>query len=611
VFWSKIWFFFIAVAGALALTIALVLPHPAARAMEREEQRRLTVACDVIRILLADDARKRVDLAGAFARTEEITKLLEDASGSAPLDEPHMKTARSKAETVLKGIKGDRQPDFAWLIEKRGRVLARVKADEKLFGDLVAGRPLVDDALAGYLRDDLWELNSTLYFVSASPVVRGGEYVGAVVLGHQVTNELSKKLVSSLSVDVSFFLGDNTAASSRTIALDQAALRAGVDKLTDADLTADCRSHDPFPLRAGNEELTGIVARLPGEAATRRAFYSVFISRPADLGFIGSLHQVRQNDLAFDNFPWFLVAGGLLIVLGGGIVLMLLEADRPLRRLAAESVCLAKGDIEKLSEDAHPGKFGSIARSVNIHLDKVVREAKAAKKDLDQLLGPAPEGSLGTIDLLALPAVRPGGVAPASKPPPSDFKFSDSGQRPAIPRPETSPSVPPQAPPARKTPPSMPGVALPPPPGAAPPQVLATPAAPTPPPARAPASTPPAPASTPPRAVTPPAPTAVPVPVPATQTGKLVDEDLVEEAPVEEPPPGRIDPYFKQVFDQFIAVKRSCSESISGLTYDKFAEKLIRNRDELRSKTGCREVRFTVYVKDGKAALKATPVKED
>jgi hypothetical protein len=28
-------------------------------------------------------------------------------------------------------------------------------------------------------------------------------------------------------------------------------------------------------------------------------------------------------------------------------------------------------------------------------------------------------------------------------------------------------------------------------------------------------------------------------------------------------------------------------------------------------KTGCRDVRFTVYVKDGKAALKATPVKDE
>ena len=71
-----------------------------------------------------------------------------------------------------------------------------------------------------------------------------------------------------------------------------------------------------------------------------------------------------------------------------------------------------------------------------------------------------------------------------------------------------------------------------------------------------------------------------------------------------------VDPYFKQVYDQFIAVKQSCNESTAGLSYQKFSEKLIKNRDDLMAKTGCKEVRFTVYVKDGKAALKATPVKD-
>ena len=74
---------------------------------------------------------------------------------------------------------------------------------------------------------------------------------------------------------------------------------------------------------------------------------------------------------------------------------------------------------------------------------------------------------------------------------------------------------------------------------------------------------------------------------------------------------GGVDPYFKQVFDQFVSVKKSCNEPVSGLTYAKFSEKLTKNRDDLMAKTGCREVRFTVYVKDGKAALKATPVKDE
>lgn len=574
-FWSKIWFFLVAIAGAVALTIALVLPQPAARAMVTEEQRRLTVACGVIGILLTDDARNRVDLAGSFARTPEVINALESASAATTLDEARMKQVRGIGEAVMKTIQGNRKPDFAMLVDRRGRVVARVRFDDGDFGDVVAGRPLVDDALAGYLRDDLWTEKGSLYFVSASPVIKAPDYVGAIVLGHQVTNELAQKLVGSLGVDVGFYASDSTVASSKPIALDAATMKSAVGALRGGDLARDCQANQPMALRAGTEDYTGIVARLPGEAAARGAFYSVFIARPVAPGFSATLKVVRQNDFALDKL--ILVGGGFLLVLAGGIGLMLFESDRPLRRLTADAVRLAKGDSERLSEDAHPGKFGSIARSVNIHIDKLNRDAKSARKDLDQLLGPAPEGSLGslgTIDLLAtaLPSVRPGGPVNVVPPPPSEFRFGDGGSASRPGMPAADPPVPaagPPMPPRAHTPPAFPA---------------------TPPPFRQTAPTP---------AVAPP---------PLT-----LDDDILggpgASGPIATAPP--VDPYFKQVYDQFLATKRSCGEPTTGLAYDKFAEKLVRNRDDLRAKTGCREVRFTVYVKDGKAALKATPVKDD
>ncbi|HEU4734532.1 MAG TPA: MXAN_5187 family protein [Kofleriaceae bacterium] len=597
-FWSKIWFFLIALAGAVALTIALVLPRPAQRSLIRGETNRLQTACGVIHILLADDARNRVELAGAFARAPEIMNALESASATERLDEGRMKQVRDVGDTVMKAIQGNRKPDFAMLIDRRGRVVARVRLDDGDFGDVAAGRPLIDDALAGYLRDDLWAQNGTMYFVSAAPVVKQGAYVGAVVLGHQVTNQLAEKLVKSLDVDMGFHLGPDGVAGSRTIAFDHAPMQAALAKLGD-DLTTDCQLVRPMEVHAGAEDYTAIVARLPGEAAARQAYYSVIIKRPDALGFLGTLKAVKENDLSFGSFPWILVGGAFLIVLGLGIGLMFLEADRPLRRLAADAVRLARGETERMSEDSHGGKFGSIARSVNIHIDKLGREAKSAKKDLDQLLGPAPEGSLGTIDLLAttLPSVRPGGPAPAVPPPPSDFRFQDSG--------------PVQAPSARKTPPPGPG---------------------TPPPFRAVQPPAPPPAVAPQRPSQPFA--APPPPVFTPHAPLTLDEDILgraslpdvraeSSAPRPEPLPPRAeppaprgsaprgDPYFKQIFDQFIALKKSCNESTTGLVYERFAEKLVKNREDLMLKTGCREVRFTVYVKDGKAALKATPVKDE
>lgn len=68
--------------------------------------------------------------------------------------------------------------------------------------------------------------------------------------------------------------------------------------------------------------------------------------------------------------------------------------------------------------------------------------------------------------------------------------------------------------------------------------------------------------------------------------------------------------HFQEVFQQFVALRAQCNEAADGLTFEKFSAKLRKNRDSLIQKYNCKSVRFQVYVKDGKAALKATPVRE-
>jgi hypothetical protein len=67
--------------------------------------------------------------------------------------------------------------------------------------------------------------------------------------------------------------------------------------------------------------------------------------------------------------------------------------------------------------------------------------------------------------------------------------------------------------------------------------------------------------------------------------------------------------HWEQTFDEFLRVREECGEPSDGLTYDRFRTKLEKNKETLVQKYGCRTVRFQVYVKEGKAALKATPVK--
>lgn len=68
--------------------------------------------------------------------------------------------------------------------------------------------------------------------------------------------------------------------------------------------------------------------------------------------------------------------------------------------------------------------------------------------------------------------------------------------------------------------------------------------------------------------------------------------------------------HFQEVFRDFVATREKCREPADGLTFEKFKAKLLKNKEQLVAKYQCKTVRFQVYVKDGKAALKATPVKD-
>jgi hypothetical protein len=67
---------------------------------------------------------------------------------------------------------------------------------------------------------------------------------------------------------------------------------------------------------------------------------------------------------------------------------------------------------------------------------------------------------------------------------------------------------------------------------------------------------------------------------------------------------------WRTTFDEFVAMRKKCGEPITGLSFEKFQVQLRRNKDQLVKQYNCRRVKFTVYEKEGKAALKATPIKD-
>jgi hypothetical protein len=67
---------------------------------------------------------------------------------------------------------------------------------------------------------------------------------------------------------------------------------------------------------------------------------------------------------------------------------------------------------------------------------------------------------------------------------------------------------------------------------------------------------------------------------------------------------------WRRIYEEFLAAKRQCGEPTDGLTYEKFEVTLRKNRDAITQRHHVTRVKFSVYVKDGKAALKANPVRD-
>jgi hypothetical protein len=82
--------------------------------------------------------------------------------------------------------------------------------------------------------------------------------------------------------------------------------------------------------------------------------------------------------------------------------------------------------------------------------------------------------------------------------------------------------------------------------------------------------------------------------------------------PGSNPPGGEpsADGEWRRVYEEFVATKQQCGENVAGFTFEKFEQTLRKNQEALVKRHGAKRVKFSVYVKDGKAALKASPVKD-
>lgn len=96
-----------------------------------------------------------------------------------------------------------------------------------------------------------------------------------------------------------------------------------------------------------------------------------------------------------------------------------------------------------------------------------------------------------------------------------------------------------------------------------------------------------------------------PPPLPAERTPPLP----VARAPqaVEAAAATMSEPELRELFDAFVAAKKSCNEDVSKLSYEALARTVNKQTPEIAKKFKAKRVEFKVTVRDGKAVLTAVP----
>jgi hypothetical protein len=65
----------------------------------------------------------------------------------------------------------------------------------------------------------------------------------------------------------------------------------------------------------------------------------------------------------------------------------------------------------------------------------------------------------------------------------------------------------------------------------------------------------------------------------------------------------------EDVFESYVSAREACGQGTAGITREKLDALIEKQSAQLRARSGCQEVKFRVVVEDGKAKLKASPVR--
>lgn len=545
---SRVWFLVLAVAAILGLSTALL-----ARGVINREQvgtvdeqlRRDRFASE---LLLKLDARARLDALAPIAADGTVR----DAMRGRRVDgQEAPKALRDRLRSMNQRLE-ELRADLLIAVDANGVIVAQEGRRAARANAGLGKVPLVERALSGFLGDDVWVYDGEVYRMAARPIIDRGLYVGAIVHAQKLDAVLAQRMSERLGgASVGFFFRDKLLASYTPTD------RPGAP--TQQDLTANLGT-----ARADQKLKRGERTEPLDIAGKSRAVYSLVAgsASAADVGYVVArpyttlptpwaiFDHAKKEDV--DALPKLALGLGVLglFLLAMGIVY--LERDRPLAIFRAQVDKIANGQAEELDLASLIRQHRRIGESVTKAIDAMVQKGGGdrhkPKANLDEILGPTPENLTSSAFSFGgdTPNAGSGLIKPVALPPPSPGGSVARALPPV-------PVKPPPAPKAARVDSDEKSIAL---------RLDAL----------------------------------GPLPKPSNGNGGYATPD--EES------------HFREVFARFVELRQRCGEPTQDLTFDRFLGTLQKHRDQiLRSRPEAKAVQFTVYEKEGRAALKAAPRK--
>jgi hypothetical protein len=492
-------------------------------------------------------ARARLDVLLQAAVDPDVRRSLQTASAK-PDSQAQV---RDKLLPVLRKINfelKEYKADLLMALDNRGFVVAQTGDREQSSGYSMGGFPVVEAALRGYVRDDILILDKDVFLVAARPVIQEGRYVGAVVHAMKVSDKLATEI--SPALQFALFSGNMMIA----VGTPKIEGQVNADSSTIAGPLDTVLASKQYQDRGYSDVQQiktdqGEFMAVYAKVRGEAAVRNVGYAVVASLALMTSPKEVyeRAGKQDIDALPLVWLIVGFVVLTLIGWLFTYIEGQRPVMRMLHAVDDMTRSDPkDQLNVYRFRRKMRKIAQAINKVIDYKMRSV-LEDGDAGSAKSKSIDSILGTQEESRLSSASFKFIEPSAE----DVPPPPPGPEPVDKKAAVKKAPPaPAAPPAPKRPPT-------PPTGAVKPPTSSQPA------------------------------------VGSSSEGSK--EELA---------------YFQEIYEQFAALKKQLNEPLDQLTFEKFQVTLAKNRDTLKARYGCSAVKFQVYEKDGKASLKATPVKD-